>query len=149
MRLSFPFGFLFVALLACEIAHVHAAPIPRVKLNPVAVAYAEQLLQQKRCVADKRNAWGAHRPSPAAENAFIHQNGFGAYAKWYLGIDERHAANSKARYKFPYGDFQNVHRCALLAIKVRARQHGYLDIENAATKLERELKAATSDAPPR
>ncbi len=149
MRLSFPLAFLLAAFLACETAQAQAAPIPRVKLNPGALAYAEQLLQQKRCVADNRNAWGAHRPSAAAENAFIHRNGFGAYAKWYLGIDEHHAANSKARYKFPYGDFQNVHRCALLAIKARARQHGYLDIENAATKLERELKAATSDAPPR
>src|SRR5262249_731402 len=51
------------------------------------------------------------------------------------------------RYKFPYGDFKNVHRCSLLAVKARARQYGYAQVENAATELERTIneKSRISD----
>jgi len=68
-------------------------------------------------------------------------HGFEEYAKWHLGIDERHAENSKARYKFPCGDFKNVHRCAVLAVQSRAGQYRHYDIEKAAIEL-REMIAA-------
>jgi len=69
------------------------------------------------------------------ENDFIRDYGFPEYAKWHLAVDERHSPNSKARYRFPFGDFQNVHRCGLLAVKSRAREFGYHEIEAAAAKL--------------
>jgi len=69
------------------------------------------------------------------ENEFIRAHGFSQYSKWHLGIDETHAEGTKARYKFPFGDFKNVHRCGLLAVKSRAHQFGYADIEKAATQL--------------
>jgi len=59
-------------------------------------------------------AWREHKPSPDVENEFIRVHG------WHLGIDERYAVNTKRRYKFLYGDFTNVHRCGLLAVKARA-----------------------------
>ena len=39
-----------------------------------------------------------------------------------LGIDSRHSALSKAHYKFPFGNFDVLHRCGLLAVKERARE---------------------------
>ncbi len=66
---------------------------------------------------------------------FIRLHGFGEYAKWHLGIDDAHAENTKQRYKFPYGDFKNVHRCALLAAQSRAGQYQHYDIERAAIEL--------------
>ena len=70
-----------------------------------------------------------------AENEFIRVHGFAEYRKWYLGIDETHGEGTKARYKFPFGDFKNIHRCGLLAVRSRAHQYGYVDIENAAIRL--------------
>ena len=52
---------------------------------------------------------------------------------------------AKARYKFPFGNFQNIHRSALLAAKNRARQYGYGDIENAATRLLEMIEAKGKD----
>ena len=69
------------------------------------------------------------------ENEFIRVHGFAEYAKWHLGVDERYAVNTKRRYKFPYGDFTNAHRCGLLAVKARAAEHKYHDIEDAAAHL--------------
>jgi hypothetical protein len=109
--------------------------IKRIKINADALAYAKRLIQEGHMVADKRNAWSEHQPSAEQENEFIRLHDFDEYAKWYLGIDEEHAANTKGRYKFPYGDFQNVHRCAVLAAGSRAGQYKHYDIKNAAAEL--------------
>ena len=106
-----------------------------VKLNENAFAFAKELITQGRAVVDKKNSWRDHHPMAEEENEFIRVHGFAEYRKWYLGIDETHAEDTKARYKFPFGDFKNIHRCALLAVKSRAHQYGYSDVENAATQL--------------
>jgi len=107
-----------------------------VKVNIGALEYAKELIKQGRIVADGRGAWGEHRPSAVAENEFIHLHGFGEYAKWHLGVDDRYAENTKRRYKFPYGDFKNIHRCGVLAAQSRAGQHKYYEIENVAAQLK-------------
>jgi hypothetical protein len=114
--------------------------IHRIKLNPVAFEFAKTLIEQDHFVADKRNDWHERQPSSVDENEFIRAHGIAEYAKWYLGIDEHHGEKSKARYKFPFGDFKNVHRSAFLAIRSRARQYGYTDIESAAAELQRRLE---------
>jgi hypothetical protein len=106
-----------------------------IKVNEDAVAFASQLIQEGHSIADRKGAWREHKPSPDMENEFIRAHGFAEYAKWHLAVDERYAVNTKGRYKFPYGDFKNVHRCGLLAVKSRAREHGYNEIEDAATRL--------------
>jgi hypothetical protein len=121
-------------------AHSHSS----IGLNENAFAFAVQLIKEGHFIADGKGAWSGHQPSADEENEFIRVHGFGEYAKWHLGIDNRFVENTKRRYKFPYGDFKNVHRCALLAVKARARQHGHTEIESAAAELERAIK----DKPP-
>jgi hypothetical protein len=53
----------------------------------------------------------------------------------------------KKRYSFPYGDFVDVHRCAVLSGESRAGQYKHLDIERAASDLHGMIdakKAATA-----
>jgi hypothetical protein len=45
------------------------------------------------------------------------------------------AEETKSRYKFSYGDFENVHRCGVIAAEVRSGQRKYTDIEVAAAHL--------------
>jgi len=106
-----------------------------VRLNVAAFEQARQLIGQGRFISDHKGFWKTDQPSTDKENEFIRLHGFAEYAKWHLGIDERHATNSKARYKFPYGDFESIHRCGLLAVKSRAREYRHADIENAAAHL--------------
>jgi hypothetical protein len=130
-----------IGLIVClnAISDARAESGRSVKLNKNAVAFASQLIQERHLIADGKGAWRGHRPSANEENEFIRLHGFGEYAKWHLGIDDRYPENTKQRYKFPYGDFKNVHRCGLLAAKARARQYGYTEIENAAAKMEHAL----------
>ena len=124
-----------VGVLFSAISSVFAQSRGTIKLNEDASAFAARLINEGHVITDGKGAWSAHRPSANEENEFIRLHGFGEYAKWHLGIDERYDANTKRRYKFPYGDFKNVHRCGLLAVKARARQYKYSDIDDAAARL--------------
>jgi hypothetical protein len=38
-------------------------------------------------------------------------------------MDDEKSEDTKARYKFPYGDFEKVHRCGVLSAESRAGQY--------------------------
>jgi hypothetical protein len=129
--------------LLCAVSSVRGEPenIPSVRLNPIALAYAKQLITAGRVVIDRKGAWAKDRPSIELENEFIRVHGFSEYAKWHLGIDDRYPESTKRRYKFPYGDFKNVHRCGVLALQARAAEYRYSEIENAAAQLRAMIEA--------
>jgi hypothetical protein len=112
-----------------------------VRLNQTAYDHAESLVKDGRVVLDERDDWSEHQPSTGQENAYIEQHGIRAYARWHLGIDDEQSEQNKGRYKFPYGDFENVHRCGLLAAESRAGQRKYTDIQLAAAHLHGMLEA--------
>jgi hypothetical protein len=120
----------------------------KVKLNENAFAYAKELIARGNVVVDKKNEWQAHHPTAQGENEFIRGHGIAEYGKWHLGIDEAHAEGTKARYKFPFGDFKNVYRSGLLAVKSRAHQFGHIEIENAAAHLLELLNSRKNAATP-
>jgi hypothetical protein len=106
-----------------------------VKLNRTAYDYAQELIRAGHRVLDERDDWSEHQPSAAEENEFIAEHGWSAYGRWHLGVDEQKNTETKDHYKFPYGDFGDVHRCAVLAAESRAGQRKYADIELAAAHL--------------
>jgi hypothetical protein len=113
------------------------------RLNVAAFDFARELINQGRFVADKKGAWSTDHPTRSQENDFVRDHGFGEFSKWHLAIDPRHGDDSKARYKFPYGDFRNVHRCGLLAVRSRAREYGHHEIEAAAVGLLKMIESAS------
>jgi hypothetical protein len=118
------------------------------KLNETAYAHARNLIAAGRYIIDDRDAWSEHQPSARQENEYIERHGIAEYAKWHLGIEDEKDEHRKGRYKFPYGDFHNVHRCGLLAAESRAGQRKYYDIELAVAHLHGMLEALQSSAVP-
>jgi hypothetical protein len=112
-----------------------------VTLSRTAYTHAQRVIKERKVVIDDRDDWSEHQPSAEEENRFIQDHGFPEYGKWHLGVDQDKAENTKARYKFPYGDFKNVHRCAVLTAEARAGQYKYRDIELAAAHLHGMLEA--------
>jgi hypothetical protein len=106
-----------------------------VKLHKSGFDHAKELVKEGDVVVDERDAWSEHQPSTEKENEFIAQHGFSEYGKWHLGIDDQEPEETKSRYKFPYGNFKDVHRCGVLSAESRAGQYKHLDIENAAAHL--------------
>lgn len=112
-----------------------------VRLNERAFDFAKNLVKDGKYVIDGRDGWSEHQPSTKQENEFIERHGIGEYARWHLGIDDEQDPERKGRYKFPYGDFERVHGCALLAAESRAGQRKYYDIELAVAHLHGMLEA--------
>jgi hypothetical protein len=112
-----------------------------VKLNRRGYDHAQELVAQGKVVIDERDDWSEHQPSAQKENDFIAEHGYGEYGKWHLGIDDEQNPETKGHYKFPYGDFEDIHRCGVLAAESRAGQRKYGDIESAAAHLHGMLEA--------
>jgi len=106
-----------------------------VKLNDRAYEHAKRLIEKGKFIDDERDAWSDHHPSTQTEKAFIEKTGFSEYGKWFLGVNDEYGEESRRHYEFPYGDFENVHRCSIMAAQSRAQQAKYLEIENATADL--------------
>ncbi|MEN3378387.1 MAG: hypothetical protein V7604_3742 [Hyphomicrobiales bacterium] len=106
-----------------------------VKLKRSGFEQAQKLIRERYCVLDVRDDWSDHRPARTAKNRFIEECGWAAFGKWHLGEDDEIAEHNKSRYKLPYGDFKNVHRCAVLSAEARAGRYKYAEIELAAAHL--------------
>jgi hypothetical protein len=106
-----------------------------VKLNRRAYEHAKRLIEEGKFIDDERDAWSDHHPSTRTENDFIEKNGFFEYSKWFLGVNDGYEDESRRHYEFPCGDFENVHRCGILAAQSRAGQGEHFDVENAAADL--------------
>ena len=115
-----------------------------VRLNETAYEHAKELIGDGRITDDERDDWSEHQPSAADENRFIEEHGWREYGRWHLGVDDESNDETKAHYKFPYGDFERAHRCGLLAAESRAAQQKSFDIEQAAAHLHGMLEGVAS-----
>jgi hypothetical protein len=115
-----------------------------VKLNKSGYDNAQELVNEGKFVSDDRDAWSEHQPSSEQENEFIRRHGMDEFAKWHLGIDDEKDKETKGRYKFPYGDFEKVHRCGVLSAESRAGQYKHFDIEVAAAHIHGMIDAGRS-----
>ena len=66
-----------------------------VKLNRKGFAFGKELVNEGRSVRDERDVRSVERGST------------------------EHPEDTKGRYKFPFGDFKRVHRCAVLSAESR------------------------------
>jgi hypothetical protein len=112
-----------------------------VKLSKTAYDHAQQLIREGQVVIDERDDWSEHQPAAADENRFIEEHGYGEYGRWHLGIDDESPQDTKGHYKFPYGDFEKVHRCGVLSAESRAGQYKHEDVKSAAAHLHGMLEA--------
>jgi hypothetical protein len=110
-----------------------------VKLNERGLAAAQELIADRRIVVDEAADWDAHKPSARDEDLFIARHGWAAYERWHLAVDDALPARTKPHYRSPYGDFHDVHRCAVRAAEGQAALYGaarFLDnlLETARVK---------------
>jgi hypothetical protein len=112
-----------------------------ISMNDRGYRHAQQLIKEGQRVLDERDAWSEHQPSTQQENEFIDKHGVDEYGRWFLGVDDESAEDNKTRYKFPYGDFERVHRCGVLSAESRAGQYDHDDVQQAAAHLHGMLDA--------
>ena len=111
--------------------------MPSYRVNEDAVAQARKLIDAG--TFDDATEWSDAAPSAADENAQIERHGYDGYGAWHLAVDPEAGEETKKRYAFPYGDFTQVNRAALIHGKQRAAQNDHSEIEKAADQLLRRL----------
>jgi len=106
-------------------------------VNRRAVRHVRELIAAGRFVV--RSDWGKVQPKAAQQNAFLKTHSWDEYAAWHLGLTDGAKEGTKARYAFVVGDFERVHRSALIACVYRAAEWEHKAIELAAHRLLQEL----------
>jgi len=106
-----------------------------VRLNRMGYEHAQLLIKSGYRVIDGRGDWSEDQPSPAEEDECIREHDFREYSRWHLGVNDDKGEDTKGRHEFPYGDFRDVHRCAVLAAQSRAGQYSHHDVELAVAHL--------------
>jgi hypothetical protein len=114
--------------------------MPNYRLNKDALRHAEELIRSGK--VDSETDWSTAAPSADAENTQIEEHGWEGFAEWHLAVDPDASKDTKKRYAFPYGDFAEVNRAALIHAKQRASQNDHEEIEKAADRL---LKSIDGD----
>lgn len=103
------------------------------RVNEDAVEKARELIDTHHYVLE--SSWEDAQPEADEENAKLDRADHEAFGLWHLAIDAGASEETKDRYGFPYGDFDRVHRSALIAAKGRAAQFGHDAIEQVAGEL--------------
>jgi hypothetical protein len=103
------------------------------RVNKDAVTQARKLIDSGKY--DETTEWSDAAPSADDGNAEIEKHGYEGFAAWHLAIDPNASEETKGRYAFPYGDFTQVNRAALIHGKQRAAQNDHHAIEKAADDL--------------
>lgn len=108
----------------------------RVTVNKKAFEYAKEMIHKNK-FSDKRGSADAKHATPTAqeEEAYIKSYGWDQLSRWYLGVHLDRPENTRNRYEFPMGDFNEIHRSDLLEIQKRAHNNNYPDIAQAAQQL--------------
>jgi hypothetical protein len=103
------------------------------RVNDDAVKHARKLIDGGKY--DDRTEWSDAAPSAGDANKEIDKASFDEFAKWHLAVNPDAYEGTKGRYAFPYGDFKNVNRAALIHAKQRAAQNDHDAVEKAADGL--------------
>lgn len=109
--------------------------------NDIAIRRARRLIEGGQCVLN--SDWGEARPSAADEDAFLEEHSWEEYSAWHLGVVQDDPYDAKERYGFPVGDFEQVHRSALVHALIRAEQSGQDAVRQAAADLLQRLEQVT------
>ena len=107
--------------------------MPTYKVNDEAVKHARKLIDAG--AYDDTTEWSDAAPSADDANTEIDKGSFDDFAQWHLAINPDASEGTKGRYAFPYGDFHEVNRAALIHAKQRASQNDHDEIVQAADDL--------------
>jgi hypothetical protein len=98
------------------------------RLNTEAVEFARALIDEGRYRIN--TVWTVAAPSPAQAQTLLNAQGWDAYARWFLVVDDATRDAS-----LPVGDLKSVHRSGLLAAQSAAEKAGQGDVAEAAQDL--------------
>ncbi|GEM_PF-3145543 len=116
-----------------------------VQVNESAIAFLSEKIADGAFVSEGN--WPDDRPANEEEISYIEEHGWNGFAKWHLALDTQASQFSKRRYEHLAGDFEKVHRSALMAAHAKAVKLGFDQVKAAAEQLVTALDEAAGGPP--
>src|SRR5579872_4726376 len=110
-----------------------------VKLNKSGYEHAEEMIRLGVEVDHIPDNWDEVKPTVDDELNYIDSHTLEEYGLWYLGVDTSIPANNRAKFVYPYGDFNVVQESALIIAERQAKKNQHDDIAKAAGELLKKL----------
>src|SRR3990167_2378714 len=104
------------------------------KVNSTSFDFAKQLIRQSKVNKDENN-WLVNEPTPESEDLFLADHSFEEYGRWFLAVNEDSDPETKERYEFPIGNFDEIFRSGILTAEKRALQYKHNEVAEAAKAL--------------
>jgi hypothetical protein len=111
-----------------------------IKLNQAGFQHAERLIKNGLEIELSSN-WEAVKPDQDEIVRFLNAHDLGEYGSWFLGIDSDAGAEDRKKYVLPWGDFNELHKSAVVLAQQEATKNNYADIKQAVDKLLAMLNA--------
>lgn len=107
-----------------------------VKLHHKGFAHAQMLINAHEVEHNQNGVtWKDSAPTADDSAKFLKTHDIEEYGEWFLGVDTDKPRENKEHYVYPYGDFSEVHRGAVVQAEKEANTQGHQEIAQAAKKL--------------
>ncbi len=107
-----------------------------IKLNKSAYEHAVEIIKNGLEVEpDTNRSWEEEKATDDEEIRYLNTHTLNEYGLWFLGVDTDADPEDRSKFVYPFGDFNVVHKSALLVAKKEAAKNGDKEIEEAARKL--------------
>jgi len=79
--------------------------------------------------------WNEEKPTPSEVDIFIDRHTMEEYGSWFLGKNTDFDKTVQQHYEYPFGDLNEVQKCALVHSLAEAKKNGHAEIAQAAQEL--------------
>lgn len=106
--------------------------MPKYQEDDAGVGYANSLIA--RGMFDTETKW-SEAAAVGEENEVIDADGYGNWSEWHPAVEVQATDGTKGRLRFPYGDFNEVNRTAVIHTQQRGSQNDHRQIADAAEQI--------------
>jgi len=106
-----------------------------IKLHKEGYEHAEEMVRLGVEVDHFSDNWDEVKPTVDDELNYIDCHTLDEYGLWYLGVDTNIPSDNRAKYVYPYGDFNVVQESALIVAEQEAKKNNHDEIAVAAREL--------------
>ncbi len=105
-----------------------------IKFHNAGFEHAEEMIRRGEFEHISNN-WSEVKPTVDDELNYIDSHTLDEYGLWYLGIDTNVTSGNRAKFVYPFGDFNLVQESALIETEDLAKKNHDNEIATAARKL--------------
>jgi len=106
-----------------------------IELNKAGYERAITMIKDELEVEHDSGNWDEVAPTENDMIRYLNTHSLAEYGAWFLGVDTDADAHDKSKFLYPFGDFNVLHKSALLLIQKDAEHHHHSEVAAAVKRL--------------